>query len=240
MDGLDISTEFLAVIVAVIIVLSTLAIFLLVKRRKRGNVITLVGLCDAGKTLLFTRLVNGKYTRTFTSMTETKFTYQINKSTSVEVVDIPGHERLRERMFNKYLDNLRGVVLVIDSVNFIQDFRDVASMLYDILANWRHKHVPLLIACNKQDLSLAKDCDYIKSELEKEITLVRKSRLAGLQGMEGGGTNKRVHLGKEGKDFEFSDLYPIKVEFMECSGLGKSEDSAGDIDNIKEWICTLN
>ena len=71
-------------------------------------------------------------------------------------------------------------------------------------------------------------------------TLVRKSRLAGLQGMEGGGTNKRVHLGKEGKDFEFSDLYPIKVEFMECSGLGKSEDSAGDIDNIKEWICTLN
>ena len=78
-------------------------------------------------------------------------------------------------------------MLVIDSVNFIQDFRDVASMLYDILANWRHKHVPLLIACNKQgnyfldcvwcspqrlslsDLSLAKDCDYIKSELEKEM-----------------------------------------------------------------------
>ena len=69
--------------------------------------------------------MNGKYTRTFTSMTETKFTYQINKvnlyivtsttslhltqSTSVEVVDIPGHERLRERMFNKYLDNLRQV-----------------------------------------------------------------------------------------------------------------------------------
>ena len=71
-------------------------------------------------------------------------------------------------------------------------------------------------------------------------TLVRKSRLAGLQGMEGGGASKRVHLGKEGKDFEFDDIYPIKIEFMKCSGLGKSEDSSGDIHNIKEWISTLN
>jgi len=69
-------------------------------------------------------------------------------------------------------------------------------------------------------------------------TLVRKSRLAGLQGMEG--ATKKVYLGKEGKDFEFTDIYPIKVEFMECSGLGKSEDSDGDINNIKQWICTLH
>ena len=51
-------------------------------------------------------------------------------------------------------------MLVIDSVNFIQEFRDVASMLYDILANWKHRHVPLLIACNKQGML---DCVYLKS-----------------------------------------------------------------------------
>ena len=78
------------------------------------------------------------------------------------------------------------MVLVIDSVNFTTEYRDVAALLYDLLASWHHKHIPLLIACNKQgngignhhcvlkmdfftDLLLAKSCDTIKSELEAEM-----------------------------------------------------------------------
>lgn len=77
-------------------------------------------------------------------------------------------------------------MLVIDSVNFITEYRDVAALLYDLLASWHHKRIPLLIACNKQgaylfgseknsikvhstDLLLAKSCDTIKSELETEM-----------------------------------------------------------------------
>lgn len=82
----------------------------------------------------------------------------------------------------------RAVVLVIDSVNFTTEYRDVAALLYDLLASWHHKQTPLLIACNKQginnywrnnhllciklnliDLLLAKNCDAIKSELEAEM-----------------------------------------------------------------------
>ena len=49
-------------------------------------------------------------------------------------------------------DGSRAVVLVIDSVNFTTEYRDVAALLYDLLASWHHKHIPLLIACNKQGI----------------------------------------------------------------------------------------
>lgn len=49
-------------------------------------------------------------------------------------------------------DDSRAVVMVIDSVNFTTEYRDVAALLYDLLASWHHKHIPLLIACNKQGI----------------------------------------------------------------------------------------
>lgn len=54
--GLDISTEVLAVVIAVVTILFTTIIFLISRRRKRGKVVALVGLCDAGKTLLLSRV----------------------------------------------------------------------------------------------------------------------------------------------------------------------------------------
>jgi len=71
-------------------------------------------------------------------------------------------------------------------------------------------------------------------------TLVRKSQLAALQGMEGGSSGKKkLQVGKEGKDFEFSDVHPIRVEFVGCSGLGKDEESAADINSLVQWLCKL-
>ena len=46
----------------------------------------------------------------------------------------------------------RAVVMVIDSVNFTTEYRDVAALLYDLLASWHHTQTPLLIACNKQGI----------------------------------------------------------------------------------------
>ena len=46
----------------------------------------------------------------------------------------------------------RAVVLVIDSVNFMTEYRDVAALLYDLLASWHHTQTLLLIACNKQGI----------------------------------------------------------------------------------------
>ena len=68
---------------------------------------------------------------------------------------------------------------------------------------------------------------------------MRKSQSAALQGMEGGKTGKKLQVGKQGKDFEFSDVHPIRVEFVSCSGLGKDEQSTADIDNLVEWLNKL-
>lgn len=51
----------------------------------------------------------------------------INFQTSVKVVDIPGHERLRYKYFDKYKNSAKGLVYVIDSANIQKDIRDVAE-----------------------------------------------------------------------------------------------------------------
>lgn len=52
-------------------------------------------------------------------------------------------------------NSLKGIVFVIDSSTFGKKSRDVAALLYDVLYE-SEKKVPVLIACNKQDCSLAK------------------------------------------------------------------------------------
>ena len=109
------------------------------------------------------------------------------------VVDVPGDERVRQRLFNKYKDSLRysltchassisdsgvcllsigrAVIVVIDSDNFPSEVRSVAELVYDLLLEPAvcGGRVPVLMACNKQDLPLAKDCSAIRRQLEEEM-----------------------------------------------------------------------
>ena len=61
--------------------------------------------------------------------------------------------------------------MVIDSVNFPQEVRSVSEMTFDLLSErTMHSHkIPLLLACNKQDIALARRCSNIQKELEKEM-----------------------------------------------------------------------
>ena len=65
----------------------------------------------------------------------------------------------------------RSVILVIDSVNFDKEVRDVAGLLYDLLSDpvIHRKKVSILIACNKQDHALARHSEAISKHLEKEM-----------------------------------------------------------------------
>lgn len=56
---------------------------------------------------------------------------------------------------------------------------------------------------------------------------------------EGTTGKKKLEVGKEGKDFEFSDVHPIRIEFVGCSGLGKDEESTADINNLVQWLYKL-
>lgn len=172
------------------------------KRSQKRTDILLTGLCEAGKTVTFSQLLFNELRETFTSISENSGSYAIDDTgKEVQVIDIPGHERLRNRFVDQYKRTAKGIVYVVDSVNVQKDIRDVAewvfkplvieretsarlamprgsmqfllrmdsSFLYTLLADPATSSVPFLIACNKQDETLAKGSSVIRPLLEKEL-----------------------------------------------------------------------
>lgn len=89
----------------------------------------------------------------------------------LKVIDIPGHERLRDKFFDQYKISAKGIVYVVDSNTIQQDIRDAAEFLYNILVDpIVISNCPqLLILCNKQDQTFSKGASAIKSIFEKEL-----------------------------------------------------------------------
>lgn len=87
------------------------------------------------------------------------------------MVDIPGHERLRDKFFDEYKTGARGIIFVIDSSTLQKRIRDVAEYLHTILIDSVVQSVrpKFLILCNKQDDISSKGCEVIKIALEKEL-----------------------------------------------------------------------
>uniref|UniRef100_K7GDM0 Signal recognition particle receptor subunit beta n=1 Tax=Pelodiscus sinensis TaxID=13735 RepID=K7GDM0_PELSI len=141
------------------------------KSSRRG--VLLIGLCDSGKTLLFVRLLTGNYRNTQTSITDSSAVYKVSndKGSSVTLIDLPGHESLRLQFLEKFKAAARAIVFVVDSVAFQREVKDVAEFLYQVLTDCTllRNAPPLLIACNKQDVTMAKSAKLIQQQLEKEL-----------------------------------------------------------------------
>lgn len=88
--------------------------------------ILLTGLCESGKTVLFGQIVGSTLTETFTSIAENVAEHK-GENSSVRIVDIPGHERLRLRFYDQYKNTAKAIIYVIDSVTVQKDIRDVAE-----------------------------------------------------------------------------------------------------------------
>jgi len=73
--------------------------------------------------------------------------------------------------------------------------------------------VPILVACNKQDLQFAKKATSIESELEKEIEELRKVKKA-TQLDEA--STKIGYLEDLKKKFTFNEMI-VPVQFVECA-----------------------
>lgn len=209
------------------------------RRRHLRRSILLTGLSDAGKTLLFVRLVYSQYRQTFTSMKENIEDY-ITSNKTLRIVDLPGQERLRNKFFDQYKNSAKAIVYVVDSVTIQKEIRDVAEYLYTILLDpvVQSNCPPLLILCNKQDQPMAKGSQVIKGLLEKEINLVRITKSSQLQSVDSNQTNNSTYLGKLGKEFEFTHL-SCKVEFLECSANVSDDDNPTDIKELQDWISKL-
>ncbi|XP_046850440.1 signal recognition particle receptor subunit beta-like [Xenia sp. Carnegie-2017] len=207
--------------------------------RNKRNTIILVGLSDAGKTLLFTRLYYGTFVETHTSIKENKGPYsskQMKDGKLLELVDIPGNEKLRSKFTDKFKDSARGIIFVVDSANIIRELHAVAECLFDILSNKTFNKISpkVLVACNKQDLTTAKSMNVIKSQLAKEINTLRKTRAAAVRALDEKSVNcDEVFVGQKGKDFSFEDIRSMKVDFIECSAKGNDEN---DLKDLQLWL----
>lgn len=233
----------LSVAVALFAVLLTLVFWKFIWSRKSSQrAVLFVGLCDSGKTLLFVRLLTGHYRDTQTSITDSSAAYKVNnnRGNSLTLIDLPGHESLRLQFLDRFKSSARAVVFVVDSAAFQREVKDVAEFLYQVLIDSMGlKNAPsFLIACNKQDIAMAKSAKLIQQQLEKELNTLRVTRSAAPSTLDSSSTAP-VQLGKKGKEFEFSQL-PLKVEFLECSAKGGRGDAdTADIQDLEKWLAKI-
>ncbi|XP_058835598.1 signal recognition particle receptor subunit beta [Topomyia yanbarensis] len=207
--------DYTPILLGCIVILVTLVLLYVWKKKRSARTdVLLMGLCDSGKTLLFSQLILGEAKETFTS-TKENLGYLATAQGELRVVDIPGHERLRGTFFDQYKNFAKAIVFVVDSVTVQKDVRDVAYFLYTVLADKATNNLPCIVLCNKQDETLAKGDSVIKSLLEKEINVVRQTRKSQLQSVDQNNTDS-VFLGKPDKDFDFSQVSQT-VKFVPCS-----------------------
>jgi len=225
----------IGMMVGLLVGLITLLVLLIWNRRKSlGREVLICGSCDSGKTTLLSQLVVGKPVETYTSMVHNSFPWEVEGKPNLNLVDVPGHERIRGGIVEQFSSSARGIVYMVDSNTVSKQVRDVAEYLHSILGNSAiHKNSPpVLVVCNKQDGGLAKTAQLIQTLLEKEIEKVRVTSSHQLEGLEGE-TSGGVFLGKEGKGFEFKDL-SCNVTFVE--GTATELDS---LSGVKEWLVRI-
>ncbi|XP_022903070.2 signal recognition particle receptor subunit beta [Onthophagus taurus] len=224
------------IIVALITLLITIVLFFIYKAKQSSKrTVLITGLCNSGKTLLFTRLVHQKFVDTYTSMKENTGNYLIN-NLSLRIVDIPGHERVRDKFFEKYKKEARALVYVVDSSLIEKEVRDVAEYLYNILLELgaMNNKVKVLILCNKQDVASSKNSMAVKCILEKELTTLQRTKSSQLDSVD-----PKVKKGdsflSEGEDFHFSLLSPIQIEFANGFATNETKDSI-NVDELEKWL----
>lgn len=197
-------------------VLQGVASVVLRKKRARGQVALLLGQCGSGKTALFFRLRDQAEVQSVSSLKPTRDKMRIggvDLPSPVEVVDFPGHHRLRGRAADM-LREARCIVYVVDSDDK-QRLKDVAEHLYELFTHPEvlDLHTPLLLALNKIDLPTARPEKYIIEEIEREIEIMRGSRAATLEGQD----QADSYLGVDGQKFKLMEHAPCPVETCRIS-----------------------
>ncbi|KAI0138635.1 P-loop containing nucleoside triphosphate hydrolase protein [Hypoxylon sp. NC0597] len=167
------------------------------------------------------------------------------------LVDTPGHGKLRNQhaMTQMGSNTLRGIVYVLDAASLDDNLADAASYLYDVLLALQKRtgagktsktpnEIHVLIAANKLDLFTALPASLVKSNLEAELSRIRRSRSKGLldSGVgvdEVGSEEQDDWLGQYGSEkFTFGQMreFDIEVDVIGGSVL------EGKVDKWWDWI----
>jgi len=248
-------TTRVSIVLAVVVVFLTIVVIWLARRSPSARkYVLLMGISNSGKTSIFTQLVYHKSMPTVTSIKENKRMSMVpktnkSKTKQVEIVDIPGNDKIRGKFIEQYKRMAKSIIFVVDSANYHKEAKDIAQYLYneiltdDVLS--RFGNLRILIACNKQDLDLAKSKTAVQNHLEKEIELLRKISSSTLQSIsDKSGTttsSRKMRVKDASKSFEFKDLTTIRVDFCQCSNehfclVDNDNDKNTDNSDIINWL----
>jgi len=216
--GVPLDAQTLGIVLIALIVVFITARLLFGKKKTKGDSILLLGDTNAGKTQIYLKLIHDAQHPTQASMKLGESVYKFDdhgKPKSVKLVDLPGHQRLRN-LVQGLLGNAAGIVFVVDSAEFKE--QSVASYLYDLLVNKtvNKRDIPILVFLNKSDLEKAWPESVIKSALEKELSELRRTRQAMPKAHGSKEEEETIYLGLENKAFTFDQL-PLSVTFAKGS-----------------------
>lgn len=185
-------------------------------KRRRGESLLLLGQCGAGKTALFFRMRDDVEVQSVSSLktVRDKFTIKgIENSPVLDVIDCPGHQRMRGRA-TELLNDAKCIIYLVDSEDKPR-LKDVAEHLYELFTNPQvlELHTPILLALNKTDLTTARTDKFIVDELDREIEIMRNSRAATLEGQDSADS----YLGVDGEKFKLMVHAPCPVQTCRIS-----------------------
>ena len=151
------------------------------------------------------------------------------------VIDLPGHERIRYKCLDKQKDSAMGIIYLLDAATITKGIRDATEFLFRILSDPTiySNRTPVLVICNKQDMTMNMSASVIERELAKEIGLLRETHAGTLQGTDGSPIN-HIFLGKRNREFSFANLN-VPKNFCEISVL-----NTDIIDKIQAWISSIS
>lgn len=220
-----------------------------------------VGLSGSGKTSLFTLLRTGNIYSTYTSLkTNESWVRPLNGDGSslvekhLRIIDIPGHEKLRNQELGKRLPESRAIVLLVDSFTASKRASQLAELFYDVLSNPEviSHNLPLLVVANKRDLATSITPEKLKTLLETEINNIRIARtstdLENLGDESALMKNSEIEqfIGIEGKNFAFEDLafdvlfLPLSLGPLPKPGAPKHSANLKQLEDIVLWMISVS
>ena len=188
--------------------------------KKKQPAALLLGPSNAGKTLLFHRLVNNEVEETVASMKSDEGIVD-NKL----LVDVPGHRRLRNEV-TKELKRATKIVFMVDAADATRQAKAAAELLYEIFCC--ESTPELLILCNKRDKAGAKTPARVKLTLASEIETLHKT--AKTMGSTGDDQQQIAPIDTGGKFFSFETHAPCACTFLAYSA---REDK---LDAVREFL----
>ena len=188
--------------------------------KKKQPAALLLGPSNAGKTLLFHRLVNNEIEETVASMKSCE-----GITDNKLLVDVPGHRRLRNEV-TKELTRATKIVFMVDAADATRQAKSAAELLYEIFCC--ESTPELLILCNKRDKAGAKTPARVKLTLASEIETLHKT--AKTMGSTGDDQQQVAPIDTGGKFFSFESHAPCACTFLAYSA---KEDP---LDAVREFL----